>query len=367
MKIGILTHYDVNNLGAQLQMYGLYNFIKESGHDPIILTYNKNFDFKQDEKLKNQITIKSIPYILNNYLIKKGFKLTLFNVKKYNINKEFRNKNFQFEFYANADIDLVVVGSDEVFSIPVGINIMMYGHGLKTNKCVSYAPSFGQTDIEMIHSHNCFNLISSGLKGFKNLSARDDNTKMLINLLTGRDADIVIDPVILYDFSSIKREVKTIGKYILIYSMDRWMNDLSEVNAIKSFAKAKGLKTVSVGTYHKWCDLNINCDCLEWIEYFRNANFIISDTFHGTVLSIITNVPMAIFVRKENSNKIIDLLTKTSLLDRRILDISSKNLDLLYDQCIDFNLVNNNLTKLRSDSSKYLLNALEVVGDCNHE
>lgn len=363
MRIGILTHYDVNNLGAQLQMYGLYNFIKELGHNPIILTYNKNFDFKQDEKLKNQITIKSIPYILNNYLVKKGLKLTLFNIKKYNINKKFRNNNFQFEFYANADVDMVIVGSDEVFSIPVGINVMMYGHGLKTDKCISYAPSFGQTNIDMIYSHNCFNLISSGLKGFKSLSARDENTKMLINLLTGRDSKIVIDPVILYNFNSIKRKIKYIEKYILIYSMDRWMNDLLEIEAIRSFAEKKGLKTVSVGTYHKWCDININCDCIEWIEYFRNASFIISDTFHGTVLSIITNTPMAIFVRKENSNKIIDLLTKTNLLDRRILEISSMNLDLLYNQSIDFNIVNNKLSQLRLDSSEYLLNALKIVGD----
>ncbi|MEG0155138.1 MAG: hypothetical protein RR678_07130, partial [Lachnospiraceae bacterium] len=68
MKIGILTHYDVNNMGAQLQLYALYNQIEQMGHEPIVLEYNKNYDFNCKEKLKNQITIKSIPYIISNYL-----------------------------------------------------------------------------------------------------------------------------------------------------------------------------------------------------------------------------------------------------------------------------------------------------------
>lgn len=53
MKIGILTHYDVNNQGAQLQMYALYSKLEELGHTPKVLTYSKNYDFKMEERLKN--------------------------------------------------------------------------------------------------------------------------------------------------------------------------------------------------------------------------------------------------------------------------------------------------------------------------
>ena len=162
MKIGILTHYDVNNQGAQLQMYALYNKLLELGHVPKILAYTKNFDFKLEEKIKTQVSVKSVPYYINNYLIKKGLGLTLHNVKKYKSNLDYRRKTFTYENYATADIDMAIVGSDEVFSLEAGVNIMMYGHAVNTKNVVSYAPSFGQTDINTINKYHCRELISSG-------------------------------------------------------------------------------------------------------------------------------------------------------------------------------------------------------------
>ena len=138
MKIGILTHYGVNNQGAQLQMYALYRQLEKLGHEPVILTYNKNFDFAREQKRRNEISIKSVPYILKNFLFKKGIRLTLHNVKKYLFNKKFREKCFRFEYYSESDCDAVVVGSDQVFDIHVGINIMMYGYDLRTKFCTDY-------------------------------------------------------------------------------------------------------------------------------------------------------------------------------------------------------------------------------------
>src|SRR5690554_4319682 len=132
MKIGILTHYNVNNQGAQLQMYALYNKLKELGHIPVVLTYNKNFDFNVEAKLKNQVSIRSLPYYLRNYLFSKGLGITMHNVRKYKVNKEFRLNNFKHEDYATAEIDMAIVGSDEVFSLGSGVNIMMYGHAVNT-------------------------------------------------------------------------------------------------------------------------------------------------------------------------------------------------------------------------------------------
>lgn len=361
MRVGILTHYDVNNQGTQLQMYALYNKLIELGHEPKILTYNKNFDFELSEGLKNQVSIKSIPYYIRHYLLAKGLRLTVFNAKKYLINKRFRENNFKHEFYSTADIDCVVVGSDEVFSIPVGVNIMMYGHGLPTNKIFSYAPSFGQTDIKLLEEHNCKNLVRSGLSEFISLSARDKHTYEMVKRLTGKEPEIVCDPVILYDFSNTTVNVKLPKqKYILIYSYDRWMTDITEVEAIKSFAKSKNLLTVSAGTYHSWCDLNVSCNCLEWIEYFRGAEAVITDTFHGSVLSIITNKPMAVYIRELNTNKLTDLLERTRLTHRRVNKLSYDELIRVFRTDINFNLVNELIAEMRKNGLSYLKNALQL-------
>ena len=61
MKIGILTHYDVNNQGAQLQLFAMYHLLQAMGHEPVVLTYKKNYDFVPELERRNQITIASIP------------------------------------------------------------------------------------------------------------------------------------------------------------------------------------------------------------------------------------------------------------------------------------------------------------------
>lgn len=360
MKIGILTHYDVNNQGAQLQMYALYKRLEQLNHSPVILTYIKNYDFNLNEKLKNQVSIKSIPYYLKNYLFSKGLGLTLYNSRKYKINKKYRLTKFRYENYVTADIDMAIIGSDEVFSLESGINSMMYGHGVNTSNIVSYAPSFGQTDIKKIEEYHCKNLIASGLSKFKAISARDRHTAAIVEVLTDIKPSIVCDPVLLYDFRNtyVKTELPN-QKYIIVYAYDRHMVEEREIKAIKAYAKKYNLITVSPGTYHKWCDRNINCSCIEWIEIFRGAEAVITDTFHGTIVSAICNIPMAVYVRsKINANKLTDLLYRLSINDRRLTEISEESIDSLLSKEVDFKSVNLSVENMRHDGNKYLIDAI---------
>lgn len=358
MKIGILTHYNVNNQGAQLQMYATYMQMKELGYDPAILTYNKNFDFVDNNiKKRNIITVSSIPYILKEFLFKKGIKITLFNAKKYLNGKKFRKNTFKFRSYTQENMDYTIIGADEVMSLEVGINIMMFGHCINTKKIIAYAPSCGQTNMELIESKNAKELIESGLKKINSLSARDENTKNVMEELTqNKSIPIVIDPVLLYDFSKINTKIKKIkNKYLIVYSYDKNMNNIKEIEAIKNYAKKKNLKIASIGTYHKWCDYNINCNCLEWLEYFRNAEEIITDTFHGTILSVITNKPVAVYIRNSiNSNKMNFLLKQLKIQDRQINKIDSNEIDDIFSKKMDYDMVNRNLNILRNESNEFL-------------
>ena len=362
MKIGILTHYDVNNQGAQLQMYALYKSLEKMGHEPVILTYVKNYDFDLEKKLRFQVSIKSIPYYMKNYLIKTGIISTYRNYKKLKLNKNFRKNNFNFDNYATADIDMAIVGSDEVFSIPMGVNMMMYGHCVNTDKMVAYAPSFGQTDIELLERHNAKTLVQEGLKKFIYLSARDKNTYNIIKELTGRELEMVCDPAILYRFTQreIEGNIKVPKEeYMVVYAYDHNMTDEKEIKAIKEYAKENNLKIVSPGTYHKWCDKNISCNALQWIEIIKNAKCVVTDTFHGTIVSTITNVPMAVLIRDSlNSNKMTDLLKKLGIEDRRLKLINKKELNKVLNAKIEFKQINNNIETLRLSSTKYLENAI---------
>lgn len=361
MKIGILTHYDVNNQGAQLQMYSMYKKIEDLGHKPVILTYVKNYDFDKEKKLRYQASIKSIPYYIKNYLIKSGMGAVYRNYKKLSQNKKFRKKYFKFENYATANIDMAIIGSDEVFSIPMGVNMMMYGHCINTDKVISYAPSFGQTNIALLEKHNAKTLVQSGLKKFIALSARDENTANIIKELIEIKPSMVCDPAILYDISQIKSDINiSKQKYMVVYAYDFNMTDEAEVRAIKNYAKKNNLIIVSPGTYHKWCDKNISCDILEWVEVFKNATCVVTDTFHGTIVATVTKVPMAVMVRNTlNNNKMLDLLHKLKIENRRLNEITDKELERVFAEKLDFVKIDNSVKKMRKESEEYLINAIE--------
>lgn len=119
MKIGILTHYNVNNQGAQLQMLAMKYYLEDMGHNVYILTYEKNFDFDKEEAKKNSMSLLNFPYYLKKYFWKKGIGLTIFNIRKALTHKK-SWKELNFVPYDKNDCEVVVIGSDEVFSIDVG-------------------------------------------------------------------------------------------------------------------------------------------------------------------------------------------------------------------------------------------------------
>lgn len=362
MKIGILTHYSVYNQGAQLQMYALKYWLEEHGHKVVILTYEKNFDFDRAEESKNSGSVSAIVYYIKNYLFGKGLGLTLFNARKVMaLKKAF--ENVETAPYNNSGCDAIIVGSDEVFSIDVGCNKMMYGHGIENIPVIAYAPAFGRTDEKLLRQFDCYDLVRNGLTNMYALSARDLHTQEMIRSMTGREAPLVCDPVILYGCKNFCTEVKPIQKkYLLVYSYDRNMTDEKEISEIKSYAKKHKLITVSVGTYHKWCDKNVVCNSSEWFSYFQNSECVVTDTFHGSVVAMKNHCNVAVFIRKSiNAFKLESLLKTTGLEDRRLLQITEPNLEKILQNNIDYNDVDKRLSELAENSEEYLINSLENI------
>ena len=360
MKIGILTHYNVYNMGAQLQMLSLEAYLSELGHEVKILTYEKNFDFMEGEKERNSASWKALPFYVKHYLIEKGPGLTLFNYRKVKaINRSL--SEHRFAPYDQSGCDVAVIGSDEVFSIDVGCNPMMYGHGLGSVPAVAYAPAFGRTTEELLRERNCYELVRDGLKSMFALSARDTHTQEMIRNLTGREAPLVCDPVLLYDGHTSARPVKPIGKpYLLVYAYDANMREKSEVAAIRAYAKKHGLMTVSVGTYHGWCDRNIACGPLEWCQYFRRAACVVTDTFHGSVVSMKNHCNVAVFIRQSiNAFKLQSLLDVTGMKERQLAAITEEELERVLAKPIDYAETDRRIGQLANESGRYLKNALE--------
>jgi hypothetical protein len=124
-------------------------WLQQQGHQVVILTYEKNFEFAREEKHKNSGSFLAFPYYTRHYLLEKGLGLTWFNTRKVMAMKR-SQEQYTFAPYNASGCDAIIIGSDEVYSIDVGINKMMYGHDLGDVPAIAYAPSFGIATMEKL-------------------------------------------------------------------------------------------------------------------------------------------------------------------------------------------------------------------------
>ena len=360
MRIGILTHYMVNNQGAQLQLAAMHAHLRELGHDPVVLNYEKNFDLDSGEQKKNSASLRALPYYVKHYLLEKGPGLTLFNARKVQAHRK-ALQAYSCLPYDTDQVDTVLIGSDEVFSVDVGCNRMMYGYGLKA-PALAYAPAFGRTTVEDLRRYGYEELVTEGLKKMPFLSARDTHTQEMIRTLTGREVPMVCDPVLLYQ-GGFSAEIRPIGKpYLIVYSYDRNMTDKKEIEAIRAYAKARRLLTVSLGTYHGWCDKNIVCGAAEWYTYFRDAACVVTDTFHGAVTAMKNHCNLAVLIRKSiNQFKMTSLLDQTGLTERRLPELTQTALEEVLSRPINYEETDARIAAMAEESDRYLRHALNQI------
>lgn len=359
MDIGIITHYDVHNHGALLQLNALCKVLKGIGYEAAALQFEKNYDFLGVElKNKYNISLRSIPYYLG-YLAKKGVSKTCYNVQKKRTLDKFKvHEKLVGDYYTQyKSMKAVIVGSDEVFALHTGPTPAFWGYALPSDNVFAYAGCFGPTTTADIKAKHCESFVRGGLESLTALAVRDRNSRDIIEEITGKNTEIVCDPVLLYGYKNELSSLPEVNSkpYLLVYAYDNNMNDWHEVQMIKAYAKKHGLQIVSPGFYHSWCDKNINVDPVTLLSYFRDAQCVVTDTFHGSVMSILANAEFAVRLRG-NSNKLGYLLEEYALTKRIISE--NRGLNKLFADKIDWNEVNVELLKKRKSSMTYLADCL---------
>ena len=359
MKIGILTYYGVHNHGAVLQANALKTVLESKGHECGFLEFERSYsNISQKQANKYKLGLGSASFYAK-YLMEKGAGNILYNVSKKRTLAKFRATNIpmmgKYEDFAG---DLVVIGSDEVISLEIGVNPFLYGNGLNAKHIISYAGCFGPTTYEDVVKQGQQKMISDGLHHMDAVSVRDQNSLETVKKTADIDATLVCDPVILYGYEKDMQSFRPpIKDYILIYSYDKNLNDTAEYNYIKAYADKHSLKIVSVGYYHRWCKC-IDASPFELLGWIKNATLVVTDTFHGSVVSIICNTTMVVKLRG-NQNKLRFLLSEYDLLDRTISDFSE--MKSIADKSVNFETVNAAIRERRAASMKFLDDALKKV------
>lgn len=357
MKYGIITHYNVLNHGAILQLEALIRTMESLGVEARALQYERNYDFTDGKlRAKYKIRLYSIFYYLK-FIVDRGIGNYLFLYKKAKILARYKKmKGLVGEHYdCCGQLEGVVIGSDEVFSLEIGKTPVLFGYGLSTKKVFAYAGSFGPTTMVEIERKNCCDFVSDGLKSMCGLSMRDLNSICITEKFTGIKPDLVCDPVILYGFKDeLKRMLRPMDeKYLVVYAYDLHMNESEYIEIIRDFAKQHSLKVVAPAFYHKWVDRCINTDPIGLLNWFLYAECVITDTFHGCIMSLITNRSFVARVNN-NSNKVVSLLEEYGIKNR-IVDQPSEIIKVLSYNKTDWNIINELLSEKREFSKKWLM------------
>lgn len=360
IKAGIMSMQRILNYGSFLQAYALMEILSDLGCNVEFVDYHVGGCLIDS---KNSGLKRKLNKAADTFKIKAHLKDKIKFVKyKKNFAKNYHSYlGLQNEHNYNPLLDVLIIGSDEVFNCiqdnpNVGFSPELFGANNGAQKLVSYAASFGGTTKEKMKECGIYDEIKDYLLRFDRISVRDRNSYDIICEMTCEKPERHLDPVLIYDFIGKCDLAPAISSdnYLILYGYNGRFS-LEECKRIKYFAKRRKLKIYCIGGLQHCCDKFIDCSPFEVIAYFKNADFVVSDTFHGTILSVITHKNFVTVIReglKGNSQKLTSLLEDLNLKDRLLL--KEENLEKILTSDIDYESVDKVLQRERQRTEEYL-------------
>jgi polysaccharide pyruvyl transferase WcaK-like protein len=368
MKVGLLTFHNALNHGAALQVYALQQTIKDMGADCEIIDY-------VNEHRKNC-------YNMINYAEKELKKKNIGSAIKYCIGSLFMGRRRQqfSKFYnkylhctdicfasseeakmLNGKFDKFIVGSDQVWNHNNdGIDFAFFLDFVdEDNKKIAYAPSFGlmtiPEDLKSAYGEN--------IGRIKYLSARESYGVQLIKDLTGRKAELVLDPVFLLSkkkWLSLYSNTQKKKKYIFCYTnrSNQWKDFLEQTRfSIKEYEIYKLTSLTIKDFINPKVKINFSISPAKFIEVMASAELIVSASFHCIAMSIILNIPfVAILTGDQGKDERLLNMLRITGLESRILNGKMTLNDV--NKPIDFPRVEKKLEEYRNKSISFLKNAI---------
>lgn len=363
-KIGIITHPLNINYGGILQNYALQQILIKLGYSPITLRLS-------DPALKVKRTIylvDVVKWIVKRILGRKiSFPITTskksriletnkktmdFFVSKY-IRCTPAKENLNIEDIDNYELEALIVGSDQVWR-PKLVNNMLgnqfcgFAQDLPIKR-IAYAASFGTDETE--YSKELQEQTRKLVSKFSHISVREKGGVPLAKKYWGIDAEWVLDPTLLLDASDYEKlmigETHTDEKYIFAYILDSTPQITNFIHNLAKQYKCK-VKIVLCGP------TQIQVPIVSWLALIRDAVYVITDSFHGSVFSILFQKQFVCINNISRGVSRMDNLKEvTGLSDRfvnELMEVPSEE--------IDYISVNERLAKYRKASLNYISNSL---------
>ena len=374
MKVDIITRHSVPNYGSLLQSYATQKTIEKMGFESEIIDYVR-YDERKNTLVNSMITGKKWNKNLLMRIIYKaiqgpnyGHMFSKFSEYRKNFLKVTNINYGNIEEIKNdlPEADVYCSGSDQIWG-KVGTANIDEAYFLKfvenkNKRCIAYASSFGKAILDKEFESKLPKL----LKNYDKILVREDSAKKIIKNVGINNVEQVLDPTFLLEkeeWLELINKTKPINqKYVLVYQL----HDNKEFEKYaEEFAKRAKLKLIrlSGSIYHifRTGKLIYLPDQYEFLRYFNDAQYILTDSFHATAFSLILNKNFVDILPGKTSTRITSILKLTELEDRILKDYN----DFSYiEENIDFKNCNNILNKERQRSLKLFKDA--IVGNENN-
>ena len=343
MRIALITMHAVDNYGSTLQTYATVRKLEEMGHEVVIIDY--------------RIPVPT-PYLKKVLLYPKHLKFSRFRKKHYyHITKHYQTMEDLQQNPPKADCYLV--GSDMVWNSEITketAKSFFLDFGDESVIRAAYAPSFGMLeweDTDWLQKEDALRL----LERFHFLSVREIFGKDILQKDFGiNNAIQVVDPTLLFDnYPELTGEIKQ-TEDLVIYKL--LANSPGFYDKAKEVAAELNITPRSIGSIRRI--KGVKCGYPEgiegWIKRIGGAKFVITDSFHGTIFSILYHRQFILYEKSPKlTSRMRSILLLLGLEDRIIsnemtpMEIKNKLLEK-----IDYNKVQSRLAELRKTSNDYL-------------
>lgn len=362
MKIGTLTYHRAVNYGAVLQTYALQKVLDKLGIENEVIDYRSDFI----EWVYKPFCMRKVKNLWDFVKVIEGAPIKSRKMKQF---FDFTEKNIRLskEKYTKENIsnandiyDLFISGSDQVFNFKCSNNDKNYFLDFVTDnkKKNSYAASFGFDKIPDEHVEEYKRLLST----FNNISVREEQGVKIVKDAVQKEATEVLDPTLLLSGDEWKEIIKTPKihdkGYILVYAMKP--SDML-IHFADKLEKMTGLEILFIKDAltregHNVLKENIryvkHVDPAEFVELFSKAEYVITNSFHGTAFSINFNKKFfteLLAPETKVNSRLENILDMLDLRSRQILSLDNVTLDE-----IDYERVNNILEERKKISIDYL-------------
>lgn len=353
-KIGILSMQRVVNFGSVLQAYSLRSLISQITGAPVcFVDIDEHRSCPSMKSVKESVDYET-PVSYPPGLLQRAKRWLIARGSAYNkkLIRRFMEQELRLDDTAACDCTHVVIGSDEVFNHRnEQVCFQLHGDVAPDVKVITYAASCGNAKAQDIPGEH-LRSIREAMGKIQSMSVRDSATEAYVHELCGTQIQRHLDPVLVGDLRFRQHRAVPLKKYLVVYAYGHRIRSREEIDAIQSFAHKRGLKTVALGGSQFWTDLYVPASPFRMLDYFYFADYVVTDTFHGAIFSVINTRPFAVLPRKTNHAKLTGLLEDLGLSDR--MTTSAADLESVLDTAVDYESVEDILILQRQRTIDYL-------------